>query len=326
MRHGDKMNLTWIPGVLALILTPLAIYGMLGGEGLLAFTVASLVGMFPSLLSRFFHIKTLSGILRALLAIGGIAIWWGANDIPLLNVLGISNMGLGMTFGLILTPWILHAFGSTDTAQAAQLTFRKKRIQKWLHLYVPEGTWFWIPLPLRAHKLSLADAQKAAAGAGASPSPTTASTHGTATPTSTEASNPLPWIIGCGAFIILVILALLFSGGSSDEKKEGAQKKAQQEVSPPSAQQQAISTQTTQTEVLQLMKECVTPCSTYINYKAQIWGDGPDFWVTFCGVKNPVLYSHGKFMAPDGVKVGETFFKATNPKQPVTIRIYRKIP
>ncbi|MEK7219492.1 MAG: hypothetical protein AAB687_02355 [Patescibacteria group bacterium] len=227
----NKMGLTWILGVLAVIFTPLVVYGTLGGEGLLIFSVAAVVGTFPSLISWIFHVKALSWILRTFLSIAGIVIWRWTSDIPFLSELGVGHMGLGVALGLILTPWILDAFGSTDTAQAGQITFRKRRVQKWLHLFIPEGSWYWIPWPLRVHETSEDAAQKAVDKRNATSSPT-------ASAPTTEASNPLPWVIGGGAFILLVILALLFSGGSSDEKKEGAQKKAQQEVSPPSAQQE----------------------------------------------------------------------------------------
>lgn len=80
----------------------------------------------------------------------------------------------------------------------------------------------------------------------------------------------------------------------------------------------------TSTTLLVLRYEGVTPCSTRIDYRAQIWGDGPDFLVQFPGIENPILFGRGKFTAPDGVKVGETFFKAADPTQPVTIRVYER--
>lgn len=78
-------------------------------------------------------------------------------------------------------------------------------------------------------------------------------------------------------------------------------------------------------EVLVLRFEGITPCQTRINFPAQIWGDGPDFWAQFPGVKDPVLYSRGKFTAPDGVTSdADTAFTAKTPEQPAVIRVYER--
>lgn len=78
-------------------------------------------------------------------------------------------------------------------------------------------------------------------------------------------------------------------------------------------------------ERLVLVYEGITPCSTWIGYRAQIWGSGPDFLVRFPGVTNPVLYSRGHYTAPDGVTFGETVFTAADPAKPVNIQVLRKI-
>ena len=312
------MGLTWILGVLAVIFTPLVVYGTLGGEGLLIFSVAAVVGTFPSLISWIFHVKALSWILRTFLSIAGIVIWRWTSDIPFLSELGVGHMGLGVALGLILTPWILHAFGSTNTEKAGQLTFRKKRIQKWLHLTIPEGSWYWVPWPLRVHETSEDAAQKAVDKRNATSSPT-------ASAPTTEASNPLPWVIGGGAFILLVILALLFSGGSSDEKKEGAQKKAQQEVSPPSAQKDQPVEQPI--EALIFVTECWTPCNAYIGYKYKIRGEGNPLRIIFWNIDKPIDYpGEGDFKTPKDFQPGDTKFTSLNKLRPhVRVQIYKKI-
>lgn len=83
-------------------------------------------------------------------------------------------------------------------------------------------------------------------------------------------------------------------------------------------------TTSTQEGALVLRYECATPCKADIRWPAQIWGDGPDFWVQFPGVRKPVLYSRGKFEAPAGVEMGETSFRAADPKKPVIVRVYER--
>lgn len=76
---------------------------------------------------------------------------------------------------------------------------------------------------------------------------------------------------------------------------------------------------------LVLRRECITPCSADIQWPVQIWGDGPEFLVRFKGIQNPVRYGRGKHSAPEGVNVGETFFEAADPAQPVVIRVYQVV-
>ena len=90
----------------------------------------------------------------------------------------------------------------------------------------------------------------------------------------------------------------------------------------PEKKSAAEATPAAETGALVLRHECNVPCSTVIDYRAQIWGDGEDFLVRFPGVADPVLFSRGKYTAPDGVQFGEVSFELADPAQPVTVRVY----
>ena len=120
------------------------------------------------------------------------------------------------------------------------------------------------------------------------------------------------WVIG-GIFLLLSVLMVGFCSRSRTTTTT-----APVAAAAPAAQQQMI-------DALVLMAECAPPCSVDIQWRAQIWGDGPDFWVRFPGVKDPVRYSRGKFTAPDGVEFGKTSFEAADPARPVVVRVYKII-
>ncbi len=145
------------------------------------------------------------------------------------------------------------------------------------------------------------------------------------TPTSPISTPPHPWlnmiwigIIIVAAILLISVITIISAKGAKEKKTAKEKATVEYAVAHPST------APTTPVEALVLMYEGITPCSTKIDYRAQIWGDGPDFWVQFPGFKNPILYTRGKFMAPDEVEIGETFFKAADPARPVVVRVYKK--
>jgi hypothetical protein len=79
-------------------------------------------------------------------------------------------------------------------------------------------------------------------------------------------------------------------------------------------------------EALVLMRECWTPCSAYIDYKAKIRGEGNPLRITFPGVRSPVDYpGEGDFKAPSGAVSGEVTFSSLNDLRPnVRVQIYKR--
>lgn len=138
-----------------------------------------------------------------------------------------------------------------------------------------------------------------------------------------ESQKPISWQCRVPRLIAVALCVIFVVVLVRDHIKKA---EAKAEAAKVVAAQKATNTPTASSvEALVLAFEGVTPCSTQIAYRAQIWGDGPDFWVQFPGVKDPVLYGRGKFTAPSGVETGETFFKAVDPAKPVVIQVYKKV-
>jgi hypothetical protein len=78
-------------------------------------------------------------------------------------------------------------------------------------------------------------------------------------------------------------------------------------------------------EYLKLRKECTTPCEENVTYRAQIWGDGPEFWITYPSGKEILYDKNGKYEAPEGEGSGNVKFRASDPEKPAVIRVYEKV-
>ena len=81
------------------------------------------------------------------------------------------------------------------------------------------------------------------------------------------------------------------------------------------AQEQTIQTQTTQTEVLKLMYEGLTPCSVNINYRSRILSD--PIKIKFQNVSDWIKYpAKGDRDSSKEATSGETQFMSTDPTHP----------
>ncbi|MEK7219355.1 MAG: hypothetical protein AAB687_01615 [Patescibacteria group bacterium] len=132
------------------------------------------------------------------------------------------------------------------------------------------------------------------------------------------------WIIaGIGMLLFGVTLGVFYLAKSSVEVKKMEEALAD---SVKVAQEQTIQTQTTQTEVLKLMYEGLTPCSVNINYRSRILRSDP-IKIKFQNVSDWIKYpAKGDVTAPKEATSGETQFMSTDPTHPhVRVQVYKKM-
>ena len=136
------------------------------------------------------------------------------------------------------------------------------------------------------------------------------------------------WIIG-GVIMIIIGLTLGLSFLTSSSATEKEEKELEELQQKEEEEKRTSTKRTTPTEVLvNKPLECVTPCSLYIDFRAQFRTEGRALEIKFPGIPNKWFpyEKDGKFPSPEGAEAGWINFRSPDKKEPhVLVQAYRKV-
>ena len=127
-------------------------------------------------------------------------------------------------------------------------------------------------------------------------------------------------LVGGAILVIALVLAIVFVYATREkDPPSNTYSRSGGSYAPPAAKAVPV-------DALVLQAECWTPCSTNIDYKFKIRGEGNPLRVTFPGVGAVDYPGEGDFKAPSQMRSGETHFVSLNAERPnVRVQIYKKI-